>query len=140
MPKLVRETLVSARDLATGQRQAIRVTATSGLVEEEIEFLLGRRTDQDPQPREETSPEHVRRRETIEGLLREVEQLLPGVRASLGRTRLGQEAIENADAVVQRAHAAIAARTGTGLTPVEEPLRRTLQLFRSLTGGGDRTR
>jgi molecular chaperone DnaK len=130
---------VSARDLATGRRQSIRVTATSGLAEEEIEALLGRRSSDDPQRKQDTSPDTARRREVIQGLLGEIEELLPTVRASLARTRYGQEALEKADAVVQRARAALEGREGS-LTTAEEPLRRVLQLFRSLTGGGERTR
>ena len=124
---------VSAVDLATGQRQSIKVTATSGLSEEELKRIVDTNLD-DLLERRQASAEVDRRREATEAIIREIEALAPAVTSALTRSRFGKDAIDKAGAVVQRARAAIEARDVAQLTELEGQLDRTLQLFKGLAG------
>jgi molecular chaperone DnaK len=99
---------VTARDLATGEQQAIEVTASSGLTSDEIDamkdesanFLSERRTDE----------KHERVKQEVETLVAEVERLLAKVGedgAALGAQDLvdsAKEALESGDAVALEEH------------------------------------
>ena len=122
---------VSARDLATGQRQSITVTATSGLTEEELRRIMDESLD-DLLARKQSASEFERRRAGAEAAIRRIEELLPAVTETLSRSRFGKDAIEKARAVLERARAAIAARDGTQLASLEDQLDRTVQLFEGL--------
>jgi len=125
---------VSARDLMTGQRQSITVTATSGLTEEELKRIMDENLDELLEKKQVVS-DFERRRETAERLIAGIEALVPAVTAALAKSRFGKDAVQKAEAVVQRARASIAARDGAQLGGLEEQLDRTLQLFKGLAGG-----
>jgi len=125
---------VSARDLQTGQRQSITVTATSGLTEEELRRIMDENLDEQLE-RKQAASEFDRRRETAEATMREIEALVPVVSDALVRSRFGKDAVNKAVAIVQRVRQAIAARDMTSLQGSEEQLDRTLQLFKSLASG-----
>jgi len=125
---------VSARDLMTGQRQSITVTATSGLTEEELKRIMDENLDELLEKKQVVS-DFERRRETAEKIIADIEALVPAVTAALARSRFGKDAVQKAEAVVQRARAALAARDGAQLGALEEQLDRTLQLFKGLAGG-----
>ena len=126
---------VAARDLVTGQRQSITVTATSGLTEEELKRILDANVDELLERK--VSVEFERRRQAAEVAIRDIEALVPAVTAALTRSRFGKDAIDKARSVLQRARAAIEARDAVQLAGVEEQLDRTLQLFRGLAGGAE---
>ncbi|HYS80406.1 MAG TPA: molecular chaperone DnaK [Anaeromyxobacteraceae bacterium] len=125
---------VSARDLSTGQRQSITVTATSGLTEDELKRIMDENLDELLE-KKQSSGELERRREATERLVAEIEALVPAVTTSLARSRFGKDAVVKAEAVVQRARAALQARDVAQLAALDEQLERTLQLFRGLSGG-----
>jgi molecular chaperone DnaK len=126
---------VSARDVVTGQEQSITVTATSGLTEEELKRILDEQRDELLE-RKQTTREFELRRERMTAVLREVELLRAAAEAALEKTKFGKDAIQKADQVVARVRQAMAARDGAALAVEEEPLDRTLQLFKSLASGG----
>ena len=130
---------VSARDLATGARQSITVTATSGLTEDELRRIVDEDLD-GLLERKQSDSEFERRRRDGEAAIREIEALVPAVTAALARSRFGKDAVEKAQSVVDRARAAIAARDAQQLATLDEQLDRTLQLFKGLASGttGDR--
>ncbi len=125
---------VSARDLVTGQRQSIQVTATSGLSEEELKQRVEAHQDEQVERKQAGSPEVEERRRRVQGLIRDVEALVPAVSDALARSRFGKDAVDKAQLVLQRARAAIDAPDGAQLTAIEEQLDRTLQLFQGLAG------
>jgi molecular chaperone DnaK len=130
---------VSAKDVATGQRQSITVTATSGLTEEELRRILDEQLDEQLQ-RKHTTREIDDRREWVARMVREIEALVPAVRVALEGTKFGGDALRKAEAVLVRARAANAARDGDALAAEVEPLERTLALFQGLAEGGQTPR
>jgi len=128
---------VSAKDVDTGQQQSITVTATSGLTEAELKRIMDERLD-DLLEKKQSSADFERLRDRIQGVMREVEGLVPAVQAALERSKFGKDAVQKAEGVLARARQAIDARDLPGLTEVDEPLDRTLQLFKGLAGQGAR--
>ena len=125
---------VSARDTVTGQRQSITVTATSGLTEDELKRIMDENVDELLE-RKQVASDFERRRASTERIISDIEALVPAVTAALARSRFGKDAVNKAEAVVQRARAAIRARDNAELAVLEEQLDRTLQLFKGLGGG-----
>ncbi|HYG67486.1 MAG TPA: molecular chaperone DnaK [Anaeromyxobacteraceae bacterium] len=126
---------VSARDVATGQRQSITVTATSGLTEEELRRILDEHIDE-LLTRKYTTSEFELRKEKASAVVGEIEALLPAVRTALARSRFGKDAVQKAEGVLARVRAAIEAHDGDALAAEEEQLERTRQLFQSVASGG----
>ena len=123
---------VSARDLHSGQRQSITVTATSGLTEQEIQALLSE-TSQAPAPADE---ETVRRRAALEAALQEIAALEPAVALALQRSRFGSDALDRARRLTSQAREALASGDRSRIEAEARDVERTLQLFRSLASGG----
>ncbi|ACG74007.1 2-alkenal reductase [Anaeromyxobacter sp. K] len=122
---------VSARDVATGLQQSISVTATSGLTEDEMRHILDEQIDELLE-RKQTAREFETRRDRVLALVREIEALGPEVHDALERTRFGKDAVLKAKGVLARARTAVEARDLAALAAEEEPLERTLQLFKGL--------
>ncbi len=125
---------VSARDLQTGQRQSITVTATSGLTEDELKRILDENLDEALERKQAVS-DFERRRLAAEAMMQEIEALVPAVSEALARSRFGKDAVQKAVGVIQRVRQAVAARDVAALQGSEEQLDRTLQLFKSLASG-----
>ena len=125
---------VSARDLATGARQSITVTATSGLSQGELERILDEHRDE-LLARRQVRGEVEARRTAMEDALREIVTLAPVAEEALARSRFGQDAVEKARAVVARAQSAARAGDLAAMAAEEPHLERTLLLFRSLAAG-----
>jgi len=130
---------VSARDTMTDQRQSITVTATSGLTEDELKQIIDENKDELLERKQVTS-DFERRRASVEKVIGEIEAFVPAVTAALTRSRFGKDAVNKAEAVVQRARAAIRARDVAELGTLEEQLDRTLQLFKGLGRAGENGR
>jgi molecular chaperone DnaK len=124
---------VSARDSATGARQSITVTATSGLTENEMRRILEENMDEMLTRRQVGDLERLRDR--TRAVIAEIDGLSPRVKEALAKSRFGKDAVVKAEDVVGRAKAAIEARDLQQLIAVEEPLDRALQLFKGLAGG-----
>jgi molecular chaperone DnaK len=124
---------VSARDLHTGQRQSITVTATSGLTEQEIQQILADSASQAPAPADE---EMKRRCAGLEAALQEIAALEPAVALALQRSRFGADALDRAHRLTRQARAALTSGDGHRIDAEAEDVNRTLQLFRSLASGG----
>ena len=125
---------VSARDLQTGQRHSITVTATSGLTEDELRHILDEHLDEALE-RKQVVSEFERRREAAEAAMKEIEALVPAVTEALARSRFGKDAVDKAVGVIKRVKQAVASRDLPALQANEEQLDRTLQLFKSLAAG-----
>lgn len=121
---------VSAKDLETGQEQAITVTASAGLTQEEIESMIQENQD------------HLVSRRNVEQLeslkvktqrtLMEVERMLPQVLEILQASEFGQDAIRKANGVIDRARLAISAENSDELQGVADALNRTHSMFKGV--------
>jgi molecular chaperone DnaK len=124
---------VSARDVDTGQRQSITVTATSGLTETELRRILDDNLDDLLERRQ--SGEVERQRDQLQAMIADVEALVPRVEEALARSHFGKDAVRKAQGVVAQARAAIAAQDRQQMAAAEERLDRTLQVFRGVAAG-----
>ena len=121
---------VAAKDLETGLQQSIKVTATSGLTEDEI-----RRMAKDAQEYAlgvKQSDAFEQRRAEVEAIIRDVDTLLPQVRSFMSGSDFGKEALVKAEGTRQRAHTAIERRDLEELEASKEPLERTLRMLRGV--------
>jgi molecular chaperone DnaK len=126
---------VSARDVDTGQRQSITVTATSGLTEDELRRILDEQVD-DLLERKATGGEVAERREHARARLRELEALLPAAQQALERSRYGKDAVLKVEAVAARVRAALEAQDAAALAREDDTLERALQLVKGLAAQG----
>ncbi len=124
---------VSAKDVDTGQRQSITVTATSGLTEDELKRILDENLDELLEKKQ--SGELTRTRERAQATISEIESLVPAVKAALAKSKFGKDAVQKAEGVIARARAVIDAQDLAQLTSAQEQLDRTLQLFKGLASG-----
>jgi molecular chaperone DnaK len=99
---------VSAKDTATGKRQSITVTASGGLTQEELARIMEEQRDY---LMEAQSDEEVRkRRAELNGLVLEVEEVLPRLREHVARGALGKEVVSRAEQQLERARQAAQSR------------------------------
>jgi molecular chaperone DnaK len=121
---------VSAKDLETGIKQAITVTATSGLTEDEIRRMMEESRDYllDQKNNEELEA----RKQEAERLVDEIERLFPRVETAIAGSDFGQDAMKKARGVLERARQAIEARDLSGLNDANEALNRTLNMFKGV--------
>jgi molecular chaperone DnaK len=124
---------VAARDVDTGQQQSITVTATSGLTEDELKRIMEDHLDELLEKKQSAGEFEERKRRAIE-VLREIEAVEPAVLSSLERSKFGKDAVLKAQGVVLKARSAIASQDAATLATLDEPLQRTLQLFKGLVG------
>ncbi|MEM1026102.1 MAG: molecular chaperone DnaK [Myxococcota bacterium] len=120
---------VSAKDLETGVQQSITVTATSGLTEEEIrrmaqeasEYALGVKEDD----------KTARLRADVDGLLRDIDAVLPRVRGFMSGSDFGKEALAKADGIIGKGREFVG---GPGQFTEDEKttLERTLKMLRGV--------
>ncbi len=129
---------VSAKDVETGQHQSITVTATSGLTEDELRHIMDEHLDELLEQKASTGEFDLRRERSL-SVVREIEALVPAVQAALEKSKFGKDAVQKAESVMARVRQAIDARDVKALAAEEEPLDRTLQLFKGLAGAAGRT-
>lgn len=121
---------VAAKDLETGRAQAITVTATSGLTEEEISKMADENRDYLVSQR--TSEDFERDRIEAERVIRDIEKLMPDVRAGVKNTAFGADALLKVDSALKRTRDALAAQDRDALAKSMEPLKRTLEMLRGI--------
>jgi molecular chaperone DnaK len=121
---------VSAKDLETGQQQAITVTATSGLSEDEIKHMMEENREYLVDVR--TNEELEMHRVSIQRSVMEIDRIFPKVRTVLEGSDFGQEAIRKAEGVIERARRALDGNDVATLKTSNEQLSRTLNMFRGV--------
>ncbi|MEZ4430812.1 MAG: molecular chaperone DnaK [bacterium] len=121
---------VSAKDLETGQEQAITVTATSGLNEEEIDRMARENQEYlvDVRSSEELEQQRLVARRTIT----EIDRIFPKVRALLEGSDFGRDAVRKAEGVLDRARRAMEGDDLAALKTSNEALGRTLGMFKGV--------
>jgi molecular chaperone DnaK len=129
---------VSAKDTKTGLQQAITVTARSGLTDEEIRRMAEENRDYLLETK--SGEEFDRLSHTVCEMLDEIEKVRPSVEKALtGDKDFAKDVLGKADALKVRAKKAVESKDLDGVIAVNEPLQRTLNMFRSLTKGGGGT-
>ena len=121
-----------ATDLETGKSQAITVTSTSGLTDEELkqmvddakQYAVTRRHDE----------ELEKAKQEAQTLIAEIERLFPRVEEVVAGSDFGRDAIEKARAVVDRAHELIRLGDVDGLREQVDALARTQRMFKGVVG------
>jgi molecular chaperone DnaK len=121
---------VSARDMETGLKQSITVTATSGLTEDEIKKMIDDNRDYLLEMR--AGEEFERQKQGAERLIEEIDRLFPKVEEIIAGSDFGQDAVRKAKGVLERARTAIHSRDGQAVTDSMESLTRTLNMFKGV--------
>lgn len=121
---------VSACDVETGREQAITVTASSGLTEDEIREMIAE--NQEMALASDASDAFEQERLDAERALREVEKLLPRARAVLEGTEFGAVAIRKAEQAMQTVRDAIDKRNKRALQEAREVVQRTALMLRKI--------
>ena len=121
---------VSAKDQETGLKQAITVTATSGLTEEELSAMVEQSRDYMVEAKQ--SEDLERHKQGAEKLIAEIEQLFPRVESAINGSDFGQDAVKKARGVIERAHRAVEAKDVQAIGESTEALTRTLNMFKGV--------
>jgi molecular chaperone DnaK len=121
---------VSAKDLETGLKQAITVTATSGLTEEEIRRMVEESRDYLLDQR--ANDEFEQKKQAAEKLVDEIEGLFPRVEQAIAGSDFGQDAIKRARTVIERARQGFQNRDTQTVIESTEALSRTLNMFKGV--------
>ncbi len=121
---------VSATDLETGRAQAITVTASSGLTEDEIRGMI--EENREAMLASQESEAYESERVALERMLRDIDKLLPQARAVIVHTDFGAAALQKAEQAIVKARQAIETRSHEQLTQAKEPLERTISLLRNV--------
>lgn len=121
---------VSAKDLETGQQQAITVTATSGLTEDEIKKMMHENQEYlvDVRNQEDVEKEKL----VIQRTMSEIDKIFPKVRTVLEGSDYGQDAIRKAEAVRESARKALEGSDLQALKKANEGVARTLNMFKGV--------
>ena len=121
---------VSAKDMETGQRQVITVTATSGLNEHEIKAMMEENREYLVDVR--TNEELESQKTGVQRSVSEIEKIFPKVRTVLEGSDFGRDAILKAEGVLDRARRALTGSDVAALKTSNEALSRTLNMFRGV--------
>jgi molecular chaperone DnaK len=116
--------------METGLKQAITVTATSGLTEEEIRRMV--EESKDYLLDQKASEEFERHKQSAEKLIDEIEGLFPRVEAAIAGSDFGQDAVKKARSVIDRARQGIQGRDLQAVGDSTEALTRTLNMFKGV--------
>jgi len=131
---------VSARDRDTGREQQIVISARSGLSREEMAKVMadgrGRGPTGSAPPPAAAAGEFEARRKEAEALIAEVDGLLEPVRAVVGASDYGRDALHKAKAAMERARGAIERRDPGGTKEAVDSLGRTLRMFKGVVSKG----
>jgi molecular chaperone DnaK len=121
---------VSARDLETGRRQSITVTATSGLTEDEIQEMA--EENQDYLLDTAQHEEYDKLQWQAEALILEIQKLFPVVEEVLSESHYSADAINKAKSLLARAQGAIESRSIESLLSSLDGLKKTLVTFQGI--------
>ncbi len=131
---------VSAKDLESGRRQSIVVTASSGLTEEEIEQMSEDNKDYLLVAAQDEQFDKLCYNATA--LIGEIEKLFPSVQEIIASSAYGDDAVRKAENTLERTRKAVERRDLASLTDCMEPLKMTQITFQTLvasksgSGGG----
>ncbi len=125
---------VEATDLETGQRQSIKVTASSGLTNDEIASMI--ESAQEYGLAQKLSEEAERTLQEAETLVADVRALLPRAERSFAPNDYGRDALARARTALERAARALDRRDHEALREQVDTLQRAQRMLRSLVSQG----
>ncbi len=120
---------VSAKNLETGLKQSIMVTATSGLTSEEIKDMM--RQGQEYMVERRLSEKQEEKRQSIERLLSQLNDMYPSVEEMISSTEQGQEALEKVRSAIEKAEKVVESGDEEEMDRTISVLQRTLNMFQS---------
>jgi molecular chaperone DnaK len=123
---------VAAKDLETGQKQSITVTASSGLTPQEIKNMADEGGDYLMERR--ASEEFEGARQEAERIIRELDRMFSEVEKMVQGSEFGQEALTKAKDIIARARVAIESKNVEQLSSEIETLKRTQKMFKGVLG------
>ncbi|MCP4675653.1 MAG: molecular chaperone DnaK [Deltaproteobacteria bacterium] len=123
---------VSAKDMETGLKQSINVTASSGLTEDEIKQMAKESEDYLVERRE--SEEFEGARQEAERIIRELERMFGEVEKMVTGSEFGQEALSKARDIIERTRTAVEEKNFEKLVGEVETLKRTQKMFKGVLG------
>lgn len=121
---------VSAKDLETGLKQSITVTASSGLTEDEIRSMAAE--SQDFLIERRASEEFESARQEAERIIRELDRMFGEVERMVQGSEFGQEALAKAKSIIEKAREAISERNLDQLSSAIDTLKRTQKMFKGV--------
>jgi molecular chaperone DnaK len=121
---------VSAKDLETGLKQSITVTATSGLTEDEVKAMVEESRDYLVDRRASEGFDSAR--QDAEKIIRELDRMFPKVEEVVTGSEFGQEALSKARDLIAKAKQAIQRKDQQQLVESIETLKRTQKMFKGV--------
>ncbi|MBU0553381.1 molecular chaperone DnaK [Myxococcota bacterium] len=121
---------VSARDPETGKEQAITVTATSGLTEDELQRMMQENQDYLVDVRADEAL--MKAKDDVQRVLADIGRIFPKVQALLSGSDFGEDALRKAEGVLERGRDALNGNDLESLEHANEALTRTLNMFRGV--------
>jgi len=121
---------VSAKDMETGLKQSINVTASSGLTQEEIKGMVEESKDYLVDRR--STEEFDTARQDAEKIIRELDRMFSKVEEMVTGSEFGQEALAKAKDLIERSHKAIETRDLQAMLESIETLKRTQKMFKGV--------
>jgi molecular chaperone DnaK len=125
---------VDATDLQTGQRQSIKVTASSGLTHDEIASMIA--SAQEYGLAQKLSEEAERTLQEAETLVADLRTLLPRAERTFAPNDYGRDALVRAREAIDRAAHALDRRDHAALREQIDTLQRAHRMLRSLASQG----
>jgi molecular chaperone DnaK len=123
---------VSAKDLETGLKQSITVTASSGLTSQEIQKMAVE--SQDYLIERRASEEFEGARQEAERIIRDLDKMFDDVEGMVAGSEFGQEALTKAHDIIERTREAIKNYDYEQLSVEIETLKRTQKMFKGVLG------
>ncbi len=128
---------VSAKNVETGEEQAITVTAKSGLSHEELKKMAEENREHLVDMRANERAAHLRQR--IERTLRAMDAVMPRVRPLLSNNEFAADALSKAEEVIERSRATALSKPSADISADLEllerdhkALTRTLNMFHTV--------
>ena len=125
---------VSAKNLETGLKQFITVTATSGLTSEEIKKMMSEGKDYLVERR--LTQEQESAKQALETTISQINDLFPKVEEMLSKTEQGQEALSKVRSALAVAESAISSGNVEEMGKSKKVLERTLTMFKNAVEKG----
>jgi molecular chaperone DnaK len=120
----------SAKDVATGKRQSITVTASGGLTQDELARIMEEQRDY---LLEAQADDEVRKkRGEVQGLMAEVEAVLPTIKELVAQKTLGAEIVTKVEKVLKVARKAVEGRELSALPTAAEELTKTITALKGV--------
>ena len=121
---------VAARDTETGLRQSITVTASGGLTDDELRRIMDEQRDYMLEAK--MSEELRARRNELEGLIREINELMPKVKQITTGSEFGVDVVAKAEKTLAEARKALDQNQRGEIVQSHDQMSRTLNLFRGV--------